>query len=320
LSTPLYPIATIPHFKDQQALQDLFAYCSKEGARVGLIGFNECAKHLVNLCGDSIIGFYDPATWKEGITFRGKPVVASSERLDITHLAVCDYLLAYDFADRIASLYDDTIRVHIPPRFGDRHTGKIDPFTQEQIYKDIFADTGSAPPTMMSREKLCFLMELLRAALRLPGDVIEIGAWQGGSAWYLAKILSWYKEDRRLYIVDLFEKYRGTGTATMCNDEIARLLGFYPGFSMFAGLANDRAILSQLAQRTYCFAHFDLTLQAEAFDHIWERLSPGAPFVLDNYGLTGAQPGRFERFFAARDCRIIRLPWSEQGLVFKHAG
>ncbi|MCC3244393.1 TylF/MycF family methyltransferase [Methylocystis sp. WRRC1] len=318
MTQPIYPIANIPHFKEHQALQNLFDFCSKDGVRIGLIGFNECAKHLVNLCGDAIIGFHDPAEWKTGITFRGKPVVSDTERLDITHLAVCDYLLAYDYADRIATFYGDAVRLHIPPRFGERPTQKIDPFTQEQIYKDIFAQADSAPLTMMTRQKLCFLMELLRYSLRLPGDVIEVGSWQGGSAWYLAKILSWNKEERHLYIVDPFEMHATSNTATMCNDEIERALAFYPGVKMLVGRANEKAILAKLSTCSYCFAHFDLTLQAEACKHIWDRLAPGAPFVLDNYGLTGAHPGRFERFFADRGCRIIRLPWSEQGVVFKH--
>ncbi len=318
--TPLYPIASIRgDTTDRHAVQELYTFCSTENARVALIGFNECAKHLVNLCGDNIVGFYDPAAWKTGITFRGKPVVGTADKLNITHIAVCDILLIYDFADQVAALYGGAIRVFVPSRFGEKPTQLIDPFTQEQIYKDIFAQTGSAPLTMMSRDKLCFLMELLRYALRLPGDVIEVGAWQGGSAWYLAKVLSWMGETRSLFIIDLFETHRVSSSATMCNDEIQRALSFYPNVSMLVGTANDRALLSRLADRRYCFAHFDLLLQKESFEHLWERLAPGAPLVMDNYGHLGAGPCRFDRFFAERSARVIRTPWSEQGVVFRHA-
>lgn len=314
-----YPIATVPQYLvDHQGLQNLYNFCSKNGARVALIGFNETAKHLVNLCGDHIVGFYDAAAWKVGITFRGKPVAGAREKLDITHIAVCDPLLAYDFGAAISELYGDRVPVYCPPRLDQKQTERIDPFTQEQIYKDIFSQASEAPASMLERDKTGLVMELLRYSLRLPGDVLEMGVWQGGTAWHLAKVLSWMGETRHLYLVDLFEKLVNNRNATMCDEEIRRTLGFYPNVTMISGLVQDTKVLAQLATCQFCFAHYDLGLNNNSLEHVWDRLSPGAPLILDNYGLLAAWPGRFERFFVARDTRIIRLPWSGQGLVFKH--
>jgi predicted O-methyltransferase YrrM len=316
-----YPINSVRQiFTDRQALQDLFTVCSAEGARVGLIGFNEYSKHLVNLCGDNIVGIYDPAAWKTGISFRGKLVAGSDEKLDITQLAVCDPLLAYDFAGQISLLYDDALPVYIPPRFGDKSTLKLNAFTQEQIYKDIFSQSDAAPLSMINHDNLCFLMEMLRYALRLPGDVIEVGVWQGGSAWYLAKVLEWTRQTRNLYLLDPFEKITRNHNATMCNDEIARSLGFYPHVEMLIGFAHEAMPMSILAERRFAFVHCDLGFQfaKEILQLLWERLAPGGPIVLDNYSILAAQPSRLERFFAERGARVIRLPWSEQGLVFKN--
>jgi predicted O-methyltransferase YrrM len=313
-----YPLESVPQiYVDPKALAELVALCSKEGRRVGLIGFNEMSKHIVNLCGDSIKGFYDPAPWKTGITFRGKPVLGLTERMDITHLAVCDYDLAYDFSAAISRLYNDKVPLYCSGRLDNKSTVKIDVLKQEQIYKDISAQAHQAPKSMMNPEKMGFVMELLRYAISLPGDIVEMGVWQGGSAWYFAKVLEWYRLDKHIFLVDLFEKLVDNRNATMCHDEIARSLSFYPHVTMMPGLINDPAILSQLEDRTFCFAHYDLAMYDQPLELLWQNLSPGAPLILDNYGHLAANPVRFERFFEARGTRIIRQPWSEQGLVFK---
>ena len=313
-----YAINTLPiQFVDPQGLQSLYDYCIKPGQRVAIIGYNESAKHLVNLCGDNIVCFYDPAEWKLGITFRGKPVLGAQEKHDITHIAVCDFFLAYDFAAEIGALYGGAVPVFVPPRLNQQATVKIDPFKQEQIYKDIFAQAHTSPISMLGHEKICFLMEMLRYALRLPGDVVEFGVWQGGGAWYIAKILAAYGGTRRLYLVDLFETLTNNRNATMCNEEIARALGFYPHVEMMVGLVSDAKITAQLAERKFCFAHYDLGFHPSTLENLWECLLPGAPLILDNYGHLAVSPLKFEQFFAERDARVIRMPWSDHGFVIK---
>jgi hypothetical protein len=72
-----YPVTSTPTVLiDHEAMHNLHSRCSMAGARVALIGFNEYAKHLINLCGENIVCVYDPEDWKIGISFRGKAVVS----------------------------------------------------------------------------------------------------------------------------------------------------------------------------------------------------------------------------------------------------
>jgi hypothetical protein len=61
----------------------------------------------------------------------------------------------------------------------------------------------------------------------------------------------------------------------------------------------------------------DLGPQLVALKCLWDNLVPGAPMLLDNYGHLNAPTWLFDRFFEQYNTRVIRFPWSEQGLVFK---
>lgn len=315
---PPYPISSIPQmYVDHVGMQHLFDYCSQEGARVALIGFNECAKHLVNMCEDKIVGIYEQAEQKLGINFRGKQVVGPQEMLEINRIAVCDRLLGLDFADKISLLYDEKIPVYMPPSLDGTSTAVIQPFEQEKFYKDLYGASSEAPLSMVNREKTSFLVEMLLYGLRKPGAVIEMGVWQGGSAWYLAKTMSLLGEDRELIIFDQFENLMNNRNATVCNDEVRRKLGFHSKLNMIVGLVADQNKLNEIDDRQYCFAHYDLGFYKAPLDYLWERLSAGAPLILDNYSFTAAEPARCDRFFGTRGARVIRIPWSGQGLVIK---
>lgn len=316
-----YSITSTPTiFVDQEGLQNLYARCSRTDTRVALIGFNEYSKHLVNLCGENIVGIYDPEDWKIGISFRGKRVLPRTSVVNINLIAVCDIKLMYDFSGEISLLYGEKIEVFCPPRLHYKTTIEIKPSEQEAIYKAVLQEREGAPVSMMSEEKLFLLMELLRYALRFPGDIIEMGVYQGGSAWYLAKILTYLGEQRHMFLMDVFETHMMHQNATMCNDEIARRLRFYPHITLLEGLVDDERLLNTIGSRPICFAHYDLGPHPKALEFLWNNLVPGAPLVLDNYGHLAADPVQLDRFFGDRGTRVIRLPWSEQGIVFKHNG
>ncbi|MGR6747913.1 hypothetical protein, partial [Aeromonas veronii] len=86
---------------------------------------------------------------------------------------------------------------------------------QEAIYKHIKLIEHDAPTSMMQKEKINFLLELLRFGLTKPGIILEMGSWQGGSTWYMAKTLAYLGETRKLYAMDLFEDHMMDPTATM---------------------------------------------------------------------------------------------------------
>ena len=321
MAEPPYSVHSVrPDFIDAPTLDALFQYCAAqpETSRLALIGFNEYAKHLVNMFPDRTVGFHDPEPWKEGISFRGKTVAGREETFDATNLVVCDYTLAYDYADEVARRYDKVPSVFVPPRFGQKFTHMIDPFAQESLYRQIFSRAAEAPPTMMSRDKICLLMECLRQGLSGEGEVLEIGVWQGGSSWYLAQVLNRIAPDRQLYLVDVFENQMNT-TATVCTEEVRRKLSFYEKAVMLVGSINSAETLNRLCASKFCFIHCDLGFNhaRPALERLWECMVPGAALLFDNYGHAPTQPVALERFFAERHAHVIRFPWSEQGLVIR---
>jgi predicted O-methyltransferase YrrM len=205
----------------------------------------------------------------------------------------------------------------IPPTIGNKQTNEINVFEQESFYQELFRDNDEIPISMMNIDKLKFLIEMLRLGLTFSGDVVEMGSWQGGSTWYLAKALTLLGQERRIFAMDLFETHSMNPTATMCTDEISRgLKRAHPGVELLVGLVDNPENLAKIPGKL-CFAHIDLGPIPKAMEFVWDRLHVGAPLILDNYGHIQAPTWDFDDFFAAKRTRVIRLPWSEQGIVIK---
>lgn len=302
---------------DHEALNNLLFQVQQPGTRAVLIGFNEYSKHLLNMCSENVVAVYDEEDWKVGIRFRDREVIAPSDRRDANLIAVCEYSQLYSFAGRIRRLYGRQVRMYYPPRLHYKPTVEIKVFEQDPVYSRIDYDKHLSPISMMEPNKLKFLSELMRAGLRREGVVVEMGCYQGGSVWHLAHVLKNLGETRPVYMFDVFETHMMHPNATMCNDEIQRRLNFYPHCILLEGLVDDKLLLDQLRGKKICFAHYDLGYIPDAVDFLWEHLVPGAPLVLDNYGHIAIEPWDLDDYFASKDAHVIRLPWSEQGIVFK---
>ncbi|WP_407520941.1 class I SAM-dependent methyltransferase [Methylobacterium oryzisoli] len=313
-----YAIHSTPtNIVDHEALSQLVAQCSDPGVRAVLVGFGETAKHVINLCRDNVVAVYDPNPIFRGVHFRGIPVVDLDRKFDANLILSCEYRHNYGYLGDVVRLYG-YMRWFYPSRLLYKQTSEINVFEQETLYHEVFRNEDEAPASMMAKEKIHFTMELLRLGLTFPGDVIEFGTWQGGSAWYFARALNYLKEFRKFHLVDLFETHQPDPTATMCTDEIrARITREYANTELYVGLVWDSAIHERIGSQQFCFAHVDLGYEEVGLDYLWQRLAPGAPMVLDNYGHLAAPTWRWDDFFAARGTRVTRLPWSEQGLVFK---
>ncbi|KQY71360.1 hypothetical protein ASD52_06675 [Ensifer sp. Root142] len=310
--------ATPSNIVDHAALSQMRSRLTAPGARAALVGFGEYAKHLINWHPDHVSVVYDPREWLQGITYKGAKVVGETAEInpDVNLVLVCEYDRAYGYQSKIAKLYPQA-SCYVPLSIDYKSTVEVDVFAQEEIYQKLFFDTKEVPVSMMGMPKIKFLMELLRYGLKFEGDVVEMGSWQGGSTWYMARMLSLLNENRKLFAMDLFETHMPDPTATMCTEEVeVRLKRQYENTELVVGLVDAPESVARV-KGNICFAHIDLGVVEGGINFVWERLSRGAPLLLDNYGHLVAPTWEFDRIFEEKGTRVIRFPWSEQGLVFK---
>jgi O-methyltransferase len=79
--------------------------------------------------------------------------------------------------------------------------------------------------------------------------------------------------------------------------------------------------LSSVKIGKVCYLSIDMNNAAPeiaAANFFWDRLSPGAPILLDDYGFVRyeTQKKAFDSFAAERDVKILALP-TGQGLMIK---
>ena len=306
----------ITYLVQPEALQHLVNACSGPGVRAALLGFNEYSKNLINLCPDAIVCVYDDEAWKQGIRFKGVPVLPFEQNSQVNKIVCCAYGQLYEGVAAIRRR-NPGVQIYYPPQLEYKSTDLIDIGTQERLYRTITSRQADCPPGMMVPEKMRLLVELMRHGLKSEGSIIEMGVWQGAASWHMAQALAHLGQDRDLYMVDLFESHPLDRTATMCNDQIQRQLAFYPKAQLIMGLIDDEQILVRLRGKPLCFVHYDLGFNARALSYAWDHLSPGCYLLLDNYGHLAGDPWLYDDFFATRNRHVTRFPWSEQGLVVK---
>lgn len=314
----MYPVSSTPtYLVDQEHLSFLVDRLNKPATKAVVVGFGEYAKHLVNYNRENIVGIFDPRAELRGVRFRGVPVISLDDQIaEVNVILAAEYSLLSDFLPLVVERHQYA-KLVVPPRMHYKSSNDVNVFEQDALYKMLNKRVDEAPPTMMAIEKIRFLLEILQFGLTKPGCVVEMGSWQGGSTWYIAQTLAFRGETRQLYMMDLFEDHMMDPTATMCSDEIRQRMAVYSHVEMIQGLVDDPVCLGKMKDEPICFAHMDLGPQPVALDYLWEYLSPGAPLLLDNYGHLLAPPWAFDRYIERKGGRIIRFPWSEQGLTFK---
>ncbi|MDX9910229.1 MAG: TylF/MycF/NovP-related O-methyltransferase [Phycisphaerales bacterium] len=292
-----------------------------KGRTAVVLGYGDMALHLINAfeaCGGiAAIAETDPA--KHGWSFRGVPVVSVDEA----------------FARRPAVMVvghePDNVQWH---RTFEFHPGRNDarlvlhpnPDRTKQywydlprhdpLYRSMFA-RADKPRSMLRPPKLLFLMESLRQSLKLPGDVMELGVYRGGSAWFLGRMLESLAPERDLWLYDLFELMPPEQRdGIMCLDEIRTYMSFYPKAHVIQDDFSKR--VGEVRARKHCFIHFDLCFGAEWLDACWASLVPGGCILFDNFGLMDPRnPVKFASWFETRGYPISYAPHQEQAWVIK---
>ncbi len=158
--------------------------------------------------------------------------------------------------------------------------------------------------TLVDQLRLFELWQLVSQLDGVPGDLLEVGVWRGGSAAIIGAALARRGErDRILYLADTFTGvvkagardpyYRG-GEHGDTDLETVR------DFLHNAGLSDFRLLRGVFPEETgndvaadaLSFCHIDVDVYQSAHDVFfwaWPRLSTGGVVVFDDYGFYGCE-------------------------------
>lgn len=156
------------------------------------------------------------------------------------------------------------------------------------------------PNTLVDRVRCHSLYQICAQVKDLPGDVLEIGVWRGGTAGILTTRLP----GKTIYLADTFEgvvksseweHYRDAAhsdTSIPVVEELLSSLGASNHVILRGSFPEDTGHL--LGDRPLALVHIDVDVYLsakDAFHHVWEQLVPGGIVIFDDYGFFGACGG-----------------------------
>ena len=167
-------------------------------------------------------------------------------------------------------------------------------------------------------------------ALRLEGDYVECGVFQGFCSAVVARYLRFGKQRRTWYLYDTFSGIPADQlNRANPSPDVFATPGLYESVcARFAAWPNIRVVrgripevLAEVAPASIAFMHLDMNSAAAelaALEHLYERLVPGGYLVLDDYGWYPYRQQKDEEdsFFRQRGTSVLELP-TGQGLVIK---
>jgi len=308
---------------DRNTLRQLAGFIEQKKKYI-LIGYNDYTKHIINCFSDQIISIIDPAKVYQGIGFRGKQVHDQlPDTAGVDGFIICKFDLIPQYIQAVkAHSKHQRATLKYPTSFGDKLTRDYELIEQSELYRSIFSrvDGGELHPysSMMETDGILLLLELLRSTSDIPGDVVEIGVWQGGSAFFIAKLLAQLNlEYKNFYLLDFFEEHPSNHPkGIMCKNELEKLFDFYPGVDIISG--DIRKTIQTLKGKSFSFVHYDMGYQKPILDVVVDQLSPGGIMLLDNYGHVAANPVQFDEYMKSKGLYCARVPYSAQCIVFKN--
>lgn len=186
--------------------------------------------------------------------------------------------------------------------------------------------------TLVDVWRLYELWSLLGEVVEVPGSVLEVGVWRGGSGALLAARAAALGITDPVFLCDTWAGVVKTGpldiyyhdgkhddTSRAAVEALLSSLGL-ERVELLQGIFPDESG-EQVAGRTFRFVHIDVDVYQSASDVFawaWPRLSPGGAAVFDDYGFP-ACPGvtRFVDEQRAKPDRLVVHNLNGHGIVVK---
>jgi hypothetical protein len=179
------------------------------------------------------------------------------------------------------------------------------------------------------------LLWAARHASKLEGDFVECGVNTGIYSLAICDYLDFNRLGKSFYLFDTFcglpveqvsaeeevlgRLEEGSYYYSECYDIARRNFAPYSKAVLVRGKVPDT--LASVPIERVCFLSIDMNIvepEIAAMEFFWDRLSPGAPVVLDDYGWSTYRPQKdaMDSFAERKNVAILALP-TGQGLVLK---
>jgi hypothetical protein len=173
-------------------------------------------------------------------------------------------------------------------------------------------------------------------ALALGGDFVECGVCRGMLSSSIMKYLDWNNTGRRFFLFDTFtgldetqltDEEAGTGNLAQFRemykedlyDNAARNFSEFTNVKITQGSVPSTLSTVDIADVAYLSIDMNNTTpEIAALNHFWDKLQPGAPILLDDYGIASyeVQKRAFDAWAIERQVSILVLP-TGQALMIK---
>lgn len=170
------------------------------------------------------------------------------------------------------------------------------------------------------------------ATRELEGDFVECGVNRGSFSRMVMEYVDFRSLNKKFWLMDTFsglsnehisneEKKSGIHKYEYveCYDEVVRTFSEFSNVKIIRGPIPDT--LEQVNVRNVCYLHIDMNCvlpEIAAAEFFWEKLTPGAIVILDDYGWEKHihQKRAFDAFAKSKNVKILSLP-TGQGLIVK---
>ena len=170
-------------------------------------------------------------------------------------------------------------------------------------------------------------------AMRLNGDFVECGVNRGGLARAIIEYVDFGKSSKHFYLLDTFcglvedqisarerELGREPGGYSDCYEAVCETFGAFKNVVLVKGVVPDTLHLVKAEQVAYLSIDMNCTQpEIAAGEYFWEKLTPGAVILLDDYSDFNfiEQKRAWDQFAFKHDTMVLNIP-TGQGIIIKH--
>jgi len=162
------------------------------------------------------------------------------------------------------------------------------------------------------------LVKACQQALKTPGEIAEVGVFNGGSA----KLICEVKEERYLHLFDTFaglpdtqeiDRSRfQTGEYSADLQKVREYLAAYSNIAFYPVIFPGTA--GPVADKRFCFVNLDVDIYQSTKDCLgffYPRMNQGGILMSDDYNFAPGVKKAFDEFFASRPEPIVELLGSQ---------